>query len=195
MTARSAAAVLVVLLLLGACSGGEGAGQATADPTGPVTVDPEGGESKTGAMTTLAVDVYYSDPRSRGLVAESHEIFATALPGDRAKQILADLIAGPNGDDALGTLPFNTRLRQVYVLDDGVAWVDFSRELKSGMTGGSRAELLAVYAIVNSVVLNVSEIKRVGILIGGQPIETLNGHLDLTRPLPPNTSLIVSRTV
>ena len=31
-----------------------------------------------------------------GLIGEPHEIFVTAAPGDRAKQILADLISGPN---------------------------------------------------------------------------------------------------
>ena len=30
----------------------------------------------------------------------------------------------------------------------------------------------------------------VAILIGGQPVETLNGHLDLTRPLPPRRDLV-----
>ncbi len=64
---------------------------------------------------------------------------------------------------------------------------------KRGMGGGSSEELLAVYAIVNSVVLNVLEIERVGILVGGEPVQTLNGHIDLTRPLPPNIDLIVGR--
>ena len=45
----------------------------------------------------------------------------------------------------------------------------------------------------SSVVLNIPEIRRVGILINGQPIDTLNGHMDLRLPLPPNIELIVGR--
>ena len=56
-------------------------------------------------------------------------------------------------------------------------------------------ELLTVYSIVNSVVFNVSEIKRITILIDGQPVETLNGHLDLRRALVPDVTLIVAPTV
>jgi hypothetical protein len=78
----------------------------------------------------------------------------------------------------------------VYVLEDGVAWVDLTEELERGMRGGSAEEILAVYAIVDSIALNVPEIRRVGILVGGRPVETLSGHLDLRRPLPPDRSFI-----
>ena len=56
-------------------------------------------------------------------------------------------------------------------------------------------EMLAVYAIVNSVVLNVPEISAVGILINGGPLETLNGHVDLRRPLLADSSLILGSIV
>jgi hypothetical protein len=63
--------------------------------------------------------------------------------------------------------------------------------LAEGMTGGSEAEIMTIYSIVNSVVANVQQVRRVGILINGQPVETLNGHLHLLKPLRPNFSLII----
>ena len=117
----------------------------------------------------------------------------TATPGDRAKQILADLISGPATDEALRALPPGTRLRQVFVLEDGTAYIDFSADLERGISGGTVEELLAVYSIVNSVTLNIPEIRRVGILINGKSIESLSGHLDLRRPLPPDSSIIVGQ--
>lgn len=144
-------------------------------------------------MSTIVVEIYFPAAEENGLVAEAREIFSTASPGDRAKQIVADLISGPATELALQGLPRDTRLRQIYVLDDGVAYIDFSEELRGGLGGGSTEELLAVYSIVNSVVLNIPEIRRVGILINSNPIETLNGHMDLRTPLRPDISLIVGR--
>jgi spore germination protein GerM len=138
-----------------------------------------------------SVMIYYPALEWNGLIGEEHEIFGTASPGDRAKQILSDLLAGPTGELTRRALPPGTQLLQVYVLDSGVAYVDFSADLKRGIGGGSSEELLTVYAIVDSVALNVAEIKRVGILVNGSPIETLSGHVDLRRPLSPDRAYIV----
>jgi hypothetical protein len=107
------------------------------------------------------------------------------------KQIIAELIEGPHGAGVLRAVPTGTQLRQVYVVpEESIAWLDFSPELQSA-NGGSLQELLTVYAIVNSVGLNVPEVGRVGILIDGQPVESLAGHLDLSHPLPPDRSWLL----
>lgn len=139
-------------------------------------------------LERIEVQVYFPSADDDVLRTESREIFDTSSPVERAKQILSDLIAGPSGAGALPALPPGTRLRQVFVLPSGVAYADFSEELRDGMAGGSQNEMLAVYAIVNSLVLNVPEISRVGILVNGRPCDTLNGHLDLRRPLPADAS-------
>jgi hypothetical protein len=174
---------------------------AVAEPAAPAEPTGTGGSETVpipipddDTVRRLNVLVYFPTTAGDGLVGESHEIFLTSAPGDRAKQILADLISGPESAPALRALPPGTHLRQVYVLEHGTAYVDFSADLKQGMSGGSTEELFTVYAIVNSVALNIPEIRRVGILIEGQPVDTLNGHLDLRRPLPPDTSLILRRT-
>jgi len=145
----------------------------------------------TAAIRRLNVLVYFPGSEGDGLVGEPREIFNTTAPGDRAKQILTDLISGSEEEQNLRAVPPGTQLRQVYILEDGTAYVDFSDDLKEGIRGGSTEELFTVYAIVNSVVLNIPEIRRLGILIDGEPVETLNGHLDLRRPLPPDPSIIV----
>jgi len=142
------------------------------------------------SMRLLNVLIYFPSAEGDGLVGEPHEIFKTSAPGDRAKQILADLISGPESEYALHALPTGTQLRQVYVLENGTAYLDFSTDLERGLGGGSSEELYTVYSIVNSVALNIPEVRRVGILINGKPVDTLNGHLDLRRPLGPDMSLI-----
>jgi spore germination protein GerM len=188
----------ICLLFTLSCSGAQEQAESQT-PVESIPVEPaeEGSPGASGDTTTsirtLVVEVYFPSAEEDGLVAEAREIFATAAPGDRAKQIVADLISGPATDLAVRALPRDTKLRQIYVLDDGVAYIDFSAELRDGLGGGSSGELLAVYSIVDSVALNVSEIRRVGILINSKPVETLNGHVDLRRPLRPDISLIVGR--
>ena len=185
------------LLLLAGCGGGEGEPSASADAqtqeagaAQPGDAEPGGEEPSAEPLPRRTVEIYYPSSTEDGLVGELHEIFNTATPGDRAKQIIADLISGPDSPDSLRALPPATRLRQVYVLDDGVAWLDFSSDLTEGMGGGSKEEILAVYAVVNSVAINIPEVLRVGILVNGRSLATLNGHMDLRRPLAPNFSLI-----
>jgi hypothetical protein len=49
--------------------------------------------------------------------------------------------------------------------------------------------MLTLRSIMQTLVTNVPEIKRVQILIGGREVETLAGHLDIRRPL--DTSWII----
>ena len=70
-----------------------------------------------------------------------------------------------------------------------------TQELVIDIGGGSTEEMMTVYAIIDSVTLNIAEIRRVGILINGQEIDSLNGHIDLRHPLPPDPSLIVGEVV
>lgn len=147
-------------------------------------------ESPHDPLPSTVVTLYFPSTSGEGLVAETREIFLTASPVDRAKQILSDLLTGPTGSGSAAAVPAGTGLRQVFVLGNGTAYVDLSPELTTGIEGGSMVELLTVYSIVNSLALNVPEITRVGILVGGSPCETLNGHLDLRRPLAPDRNLL-----
>jgi hypothetical protein len=193
-----------MILVLAACGGGDppaseagGAGTADAEAT-ESTADAEGAAGEEAPVAPLprnAVEIYFPSALESGLVGEFREIFATTTPGDRAKQIIADLISGPTSPEALRALPPSVMLRQAFVLDTGVAYLDFNSALTEGIGGGSMEELLVVYAIVDSVVLNVPEIRRVGILVNGRPLDTLNGHVDLRRALPPDYSLILGSII
>ncbi len=194
----SSSVLALALVIAPSCSSPQPDAEAPA-PQATEELDTTDGEASTEAealkapIRRLNVLIYYPAARRDGLIGEPREIFKTAAPGDRAKQILADLISGPATNEGLHALPPGTRLRQVFVLEDGTAYIDFSSDLKQGIAGGTVEELLTVYSIVNSVALNIPEIRRVGILINGKPVDTLNGHLDLRRPLPPDSSLIVGQ--
>ena len=76
-------------------------------------------------------------------------------------------------------------MRQVFIGKDGVATVDFSRDVAEKFSYGSTSELAAVYAVVNTLVFNFKAVKKVVILVEGAERETLGGHVDLTAGLLP----------
>jgi hypothetical protein len=56
--------------------------------------------------------------------------------------------------------------------------------------GGSTAELLTVYAIVNTITTNIPEVKKVQLLFDGIAIETIAGHIDCSSPIYPKRELV-----
>ena len=82
--------------------------------------------------------------------------------------------------------PEGTALRAVYLTPGGDAFVDLNREVTREHGGGSLDELFTVYALVNSLTTNMPEVSAVQILIEGQEVDTLAGHIDLRRPLQRN---------
>lgn len=49
--------------------------------------------------------------------------------------------------------------------------------------------MMAVYSIVNTIAVNFPRIKLVKLTINGKDAETLNGHIDLRKPLAPDFAL------
>lgn len=180
----------VVALALAAFACGGERPRDRAEGAGPGAPPPSAADlDAADAPATVDVTVYFPGPDGRDLVGETRGILPTPLPGDRAKQIVQELIAGPKGG-AERAIPEGTTLRQVFVEDDGTAWVDLSPEFRTGIGGGSADELLQVYAVVDSIGLNVPGITKVGLIVDGRPLDTLNGHLDLRRPLAPRRDLV-----
>jgi len=98
----------------------------------------------------------------------------------RAKQVINTLLAGPVDSD-LRTLPPDAALLAFYLLPDGTAVADFSEALATATPSGIQSEQLAVDSIARTLEANVPPVKRLKILIHGQELDTLAGHLDLTQ--------------
>jgi germination protein M len=77
-------------------------------------------------------------------------------------------------------LPPETTVRAVFLAADGTAYLDLSSEAQSNASPGIRGENLAVYSLVDSLAANIPSVKSIKILIQGQEVETLSGHVDLT---------------
>ncbi|NVM23887.1 MAG: GerMN domain-containing protein [Desulfobacterales bacterium] len=135
------------------------------------------------------VHLYFSDTDHRFLTTEDRSLAQPYSAVERARSIVYALIDGPNGP-LTPTIPAETRLLAIYVTQDGIACVDFNRAISEKHPGGSLSELLSIFSIVNTLALNIPEIKAVKILIEGDEAETLAGHIDIRSPFRPNMLMI-----
>ena len=133
--------------------------------------------------------IFFGDPDTDFLIAEKRTLTWDKDPEKRARLLMTELLRGPAGA-AVRTTPDSTVLRSVSITSDGLANADFSAQLASEHPGGSSSELLSVYSIVNTLVFNIEDIKRVQILIEGQAIDTIAGHMDCRQPFAPDIKII-----
>ena len=131
--------------------------------------------------------LFFASPDGAGLVREGREIDPCGDPAECMETVVEELVNGPLGD-LEPTLPAATSIQHVQVNGD-LAIVDFGEELAKELPGGSNAEMLAVYSIVNSITVNFPRIRKVRLMLNGKGVETLKGHLDLREPLAPDFSL------
>jgi hypothetical protein len=113
------------------------------------------------------------------LAPVSIQLPLSADPAQRAKQVLHALIVlAPTPDER--TLPADTEVLGFYILSDGSAVADFSDALVSETPSGILSEQLVIDSITQTLQNNLPSLRRLKILIHGQEVETLAGHIDLT---------------
>lgn len=105
----------------------------------------------------------------------------------QAREVIAAVLASAQS----GVLK-ELRLRALYLDDAGTAYADLSaaapaqKELKASVEG----ELLAVYALVNSIIQSIPEVRQVRFLLDGREAQTLAGHIDLSRSFVKRADLV-----
>jgi hypothetical protein len=135
------------------------------------------------------VHLYFSDKNNQFLMAEERVLKSLKNPEFFAKSIVESLIKGPQ-HGLVRTIPAEAAVRAVYLTPQGICYLDLTSAVAENHPGGIRSELLSIYSIVNSLVLNVAQIEAVKILINGDESMTLAGHIDLQIPIKANMLLI-----
>ena len=146
--------------------------------------------SFTSEQNRREVTLFFQEADSEFLGPERRKIFLTVSPTDQAKQIVVELINGPQEPGLLPTLPPQVRLRGLYLDRGGTAYVDLSSEVADLHPGGTGEEIATIYSLVNSLTYNLPEIKRVRLLVNGEERETLKNHLDLRRNYRKDLSIV-----
>ncbi len=132
--------------------------------------------------------LYFSDKMGRYLVAEDRMVLMDKNPAELGIKIVNEILSGPQKDLA-PTFAQGSSLRAFFI-SGKTAYVDLDRKSVENHPGGCRSELLSLFSIVNSLVLNVPEIENVKILTMGSETITFSGHIDLSDPFKADMLLI-----
>lgn len=125
--------------------------------------------------------LYFGAANGEYLASETREIEDCLEEVDCIRSTVQALANGPEAD-LVPILPAHAVVRGVAV-DGGTAAIDFSRDLVTAHPGGSASELLTVYGLANTLAENFPHIRQVRILVEGEAIESLKGHVDLSGPV------------
>jgi hypothetical protein len=164
-----------------------GAGPLATPPPGAAPL-PTGEEPAGGFLAPenqQRILLFFPSASRARLVPEQRIIFLTDTLTSQVKQAVSELIAGPMTAGLLRPFPRGTALKGVFLPGTGIALIDLGSEAQT-IPGGSEWEQAALYSLVNTVVHNFADIHQVQILVQGQEVETLAGHLDTSRPLAPS---------
>ena len=137
----------------------------------------------------IPVHLYFADRNNSFLKSEQRAIHRPDDPAALGRAIVEALIKGPQRG-LVRTIPVGTELSAIFIDSENVCYIDLSPAVKKNHPGGSNSEMLTIYSVVNSLILNVSEIKQVKILIDGNEAPTLAGHISLQNPFRAHMLLI-----
>ena len=151
------------------------------------------GMETAGAQATqdgkIVLHLYFADQEGVYLTAEDMVVAQSDDARTLGPVIVEALIDGPR-NALVSTIPQGTSLRAFHLVENDTVYVDLSKEVKENHPGGARSELMTIYSLVNSIVLNLPEVNAVKILIDGQEELTLAGHIDLRDPFTANMLMI-----
>jgi spore germination protein GerM len=143
---------------------------------------------ETSAVTTREVILYFASVDGQALVAETRDIAECQQDEDCLRDTVRALIAGSQGGFA-AILPAQVVLNDVTV-EGSLVNVDFSQELISAHPGGTQSELLTIYGLADTLAVNFPHLRQMRVLVDGEQVATLKGHVDLRQPINPDFSLV-----
>lgn len=157
---------------------------------GANTVNPQPGDkqTQTGKKQNIVVTVYRAPVNGEEYLLS--EKVSCSVDKMTAFEAALDVLVNREPQDKskmLSLFPKGTKVRSMQI-DNGIAYVDFSKEI-TNVPQGSYTELMLTTAIVNTLT-EFPEIKKVQILIEGKKVASLKGHTDILDPLERNVTLL-----
>ncbi len=192
MNRRAAAIFFVATLLTGLIAGTLWWRHRRQGPA-PVTVDQPAVVASEAPHQTTPTVLYFPGAGGR-LYPEEREMPLRETVEQRIADLVQELLVGPTESSLFPPLSPEVSLGPVHVTADGLVYVDLDAPPEQTRPPwGSKREMLAVYSVVNTVLLNFPEVDAVVLLWNGQQTTTFAGHLDTSRPLRPNRTLVAAR--
>lgn len=192
--ARASRWVIVGVLLIGIMAAGayyasDKLGFSTQPPVEKpkVTITPE----PLPTVVHRTVVIFLPKETKRGTYLQRTEV-ACPEHGDKLDAALTVLLrAGEHSGVAEGLIPDGTKSLSPVKVKGNVATINLSHEFTDNFSGGSDQEALTVNSIAHTLVSNSDgKVNSVRILVEGNAVETLGGHLELTDPVAADSTLL-----
>lgn len=138
---------------------------------------------------SVRIKLFFADDQVEFLIPEIREVMGKSPGVLLGSVVVRELIKGPIGD-LQPTMPPGVELRSEVICEAGICTVDLSKEILSNHPGGTSAELMTIYSIVESLRENITGVRAVRFLVEGKTVETLAGHISLNEPVASNPAII-----
>ena len=132
------------------------------------------------AGPTEPVTLYVAYDQPGVLRAQGASIALPTGRQQRAQELLRALIEIYLGNNSPHVLPSGAEVREVYLVDPGLAVIDVNAAFADGHRSGVLVEGLTVASMVQTLFGNLPGITRVKFLVEGKDRETLAGHADIS---------------
>ena len=131
-----------------------------------------------GPAEQVSLYVAYDDPGV--LLPQRADLPLPENPQQRAQQLLRALLSVYLDKSSPHPLAPTSEIRDVYLVDPGLAVIDLNADFANGHRSGVLTEELTVASLVQTLSANIPGIVRVKILVDGNQRDTLAGHADLS---------------
>lgn len=132
---------------------------------------------------TEQINIFLLDTESLEVKPIKVEVQLSRDPIDRLKSIV-DTLTKETPTNYRNPIPRGTVLNEAFIDTKKTVYLDFSHHLTSGHIGGTTAEYMTISAILKTVFDNFpDEIRYIQLLVDGQEIEALTGHVNLSAPM------------
>lgn len=146
----------------------------------------EGKEQEPTAQNEQVI-LYFGNQNATAVVRETRTI--EVPPGTNRegfiKQVLEELIKGPQRQDLNRTIPQEVTVKSV-AIENEIAYVDFSEEMHTKHWHGAAGEAMTINSIVKTLT-EFNDIKKVKMTVEGKPMNI--EHAILEEPVPRNENM------
>jgi len=132
------------------------------------------------AGPTEQVILYVAYDDAGLLRAQSARVPLPAGRQQRAQELLRALLGIYLDKNSPHPFPTGAEVRDVYIVDPGLAVIDTNSVLADNHRSGILVEELTIASLVRTLAANIPGINRVKILVEGKERDTLAGHADLS---------------
>jgi hypothetical protein len=129
---------------------------------------------------TEQVTLYLADEESGALRGQAARIPLPSGRQQRAQELLRAVVSSYLQKNSRHPLATGAEVRDVYIVDPGLAVIDLNSAFADGHRSGVLVEELTIASLIQTLTGNIPGINRVKILVDGKERPSLAGHVDLT---------------